>query len=200
MDEECQKIIAEKEATIRQLQERVRELEMKLRSYEIRDVYRGILPDDVLEELVKLPPDQMVIEIGKYLKKSSISQAALKERNEKISKIKEDIEELKQEVGKAELSTEATLGIVRGAARAKVGVDLTFAQKYDYEGSDFAFLAEDIMKTLNIKEGEYVTVKKNGSVNLRILPYSKEGFIIVPAWVREKIGVKVNEYVEVVSK
>jgi len=64
LDDECQKLLAEKEALIRELQGKVKELELKLKSYEIRDVYRGIIPDEVLGELIKLPPEQMVIEIG----------------------------------------------------------------------------------------------------------------------------------------
>jgi len=192
LDEECQKLLNEKDELISELQEKIKELEMKIKSYEIREIYRGILPDEVLEELVKLPPDQMVIEIGKYLKERESAQLeAVKERNEKVAKTKE-VEEAKAE---AETKKDTT-----GIVRAKVGVDLNFTQKYDHEGSDVAFLAEDLMKAIGIEEGSYVEVRRDGSVNLKVIPYSKEGFIIVPTWVREKIGAKVNEYVEVVRK
>lgn len=190
MDEECQKLLNEKDELIRELQEKIKELEMKIKSYEIREVYRGILPDEVLEELVKLPPDQMVIEIGKYLKeRESVQVGTVKERNEKIAKIKE--------VEKIKVETETKKDTI---VNAKVGVDLNFTQRYDHEGSDVAFLAEDLMRAIGIEEGSYVEVKKDGSVNLKVIPYSKEGFIIVPTWVREKIGAKVNDYVEVVRK
>lgn len=198
MDDECQKLLAEKEALIRELQEKVRELESKLRSYEIREVYKGVIPDEVLEELVKLPPEQMVIEIGKYLKeKGSAGQVEAKRT---VTEIKQEIASVEEEVSKAEKEVDKTISAITGAAKAKVGVDLNFTQKYDNEGSDVAFLGEDIMKTLGVKEGEYITVKKNGVVNLRAIPYSKEGFIVIPTWVREKIGVKVNDFVEVVKK
>lgn len=198
MDDECQKLLAEKEALIRELQKRVNELESKLRSYEIREVYRGIIPDDVLEELVKLPPDQMVIEIGKYLKeKGSTGQIEAKKA---VSDVKQEIASVEEEVSKAEKEVERTISTITGVAKAKVGVDLNFTQKYDYEGSDVAFLAEDVMNAIGVREGEYVSVRKNGIVNLKVIPYSKEGFIVVPTWVREKIGVKVNDFVEVVKK
>jgi len=198
MDDECQKLLAEKEALIRELQEKVKELKSKLRSYEIRDVYRGIIPDDVLEELVKLPPDQMVIEIGKYLReKGSAGQVEAKKT---VTEMQKEIASVKERVSKAEKDVEETISAITGTAKAKVGVDLNFTQKYDHEGSDVAFLAEDIMKTLGVKEGEYISIKKNGVVNLRAIPYSKEGFIVLPTWVREKIGVKVNDIVEVTKK
>ncbi len=198
MDDECQKLLAEKDALIRELQEKVKELESKLRSYEIREVYRGVIPDDVLEEFVKLPPEQMVIEIGKYLKeKGSAGQAEAKRT---VTEMQKEIASVEEEVSKAEKDVEETITVITGAAKAKVGVDLNFTQKYDYEGSDVAFLAEDIMRTLGVKEGEYISVKKNGVVNLKAIPYSKEGFIVVPTWAREKIGAKVSDFVEVVKK
>ena len=198
MDDECQKLLAEKEAIIRELQEKVKELEAKLKSYEIREVYKGIIPDDVLEEFVKLPPEQMVIEIGRYLReKGSTGQVEAKKT---VNDVRQEIASVEEEVSKAEKEVEKTISTITGAAKTKVGVDLTFTQKYDYEGSDVAFLAEDIMNAIGVKEGEYVSVKKNGTVNLRVLPYSKEGFIVVPTWVREKLGVKVNDFVEVVRR
>ncbi|WP_202320332.1 hypothetical protein [Archaeoglobus neptunius] len=201
MDEECQKLLAEKEETIRDLQEKIKELEMKLKAYEIRDVYRGIIPDDVLEKLVKLPPDQMVIEIGKYLReKAAGMESEVKERNDKISKLKEGISEVASLTKDAEVEATKAVELITGTVKAKVGVDLNFAQKYDFEGSDIAFLGEDLMETLKVEEGNYVTVRKNGSVNLRVMSYSKKGFVIVPTWVREKLGVKINDFVEVSRK
>lgn len=204
MDEDCQKLLQEKDAVIKELQEKIKELEMKIRSYEIREIYRGILPDEVLEELVKLPPEQMVIEIGKYLReRGSAEKAATKaavESEEKISKVKEDISEVEKEVTKAESEVDRAIGAITGRVMAKVGVDLNFTQKYDYDGSDVAFLAEDIMRAIGVKEGGYVTVRKDGVVNLRVMPYSKDGFIVIPTWVRERIGAKVNDFVEVVRK
>ncbi len=194
MDDECQKLLAEKDAIIRELQDKIRELESKIRSYEIRSVYQGIIPDEVLEEFMKLPPDQMVIEIGKYLREKAINAV---EKDEKIAKAKESISEVTEKIREAEDLTEKVVEKIAGTTRAKVGVDLTFAQKYDHEGSAVAFLGEDIMKALGAEEGDYVTVRKNGSVNLRVIPYSKPGFIIIPSWVREKLGVKINDFVEV---
>ncbi|WP_456467771.1 hypothetical protein [Archaeoglobus sp.] len=198
MDDECQKLLAEKDAVIRELQEKINELERKLRSYEIRDVYKGIIPDEVLEEFMKLTPEQMVIEIGKYLReKAGIMETAVKERNEKISKMKGELLEVTETVKEAESGAEKTIEAISGVATAKVGVDLNFTQKYDYEDSDVAFLGEDLMKIIGAKEGDYVTVRKNGSVNLKVISYSKDGFIVVPTWVREKISAKVNDMVEV---
>lgn len=198
MDEECQKLLEEKDAVIKKLQEKINELERKLRSYEIRDVYKGIIPEEILEEFMKLSPEQMVIEIGKYLrKKSGDMQIAVKDRNDKIAKMKKEISEITETVKEAETSAERTIEVISGVVTAKVGIDLNFAQKYDYEGSDVAFLSEDLMKIIGAKEGEYISVKKVGSVNLKVKSYSKEGFIIVPTWVREKVGAKVNDMVEV---
>jgi len=198
LDDECQKLLAEKEALIRELQGKVKELELKLKSYEIRDVYRGIIPDEVLGELIKLPPEQMVIEIGKYLReKGSTGQA---ESRKVLAEMRREMASVEEGLSMSERGVEKTISTITGVARAKVGVDLNFTQKYDHEGSDVAFLAEDIMKTLGVKEGEYISVKKNGVVNLRAIPYSKEGFIVVPAWVRVRIGAKVNDFVEVIKK
>ncbi len=194
MDDECQKLLAEKDAIIRELQDKIKELESKIRSYEIRSVYQGIIPDEVLEEFMKLPPDQMVIEIGKYLREKAINAV---EKDEKIAKAKESISEVTEKIKEAENLTERVVEQIEGTARAKVGVDLTFTQKYDHEGSAVAFLGEDIMRVLGAEEGDYVTVRKNGSVNLRVVPYSKPGFIVIPSWVREKLGVKINDFVEV---
>jgi len=191
MDDECQKLLAEKDALIKELQDKIRELEAKIRSYEIRSVYQGIIPDDVLEEFMKLPPDQMVIEIGKYLRNKAVNV------DERITRAKEDISEVAEKIKEAEDITEKVVEKISGAAKAKVGVDLTFTQKYDYDGSAVAFLGEDIMKTLGAEEGDYVTVRKKGSVNLRVIPYSKQGFIVIPSWVREKLEVKINDFVEV---
>ncbi len=191
MDDECQKLLAEKDALIKELQDKIRELEAKIRSYEIRSVYQGIIPDDVLEEFMKLPPDQMVIEIGKYLRNKAVNV------DERITRAKEDISEVAEKIKEAEDITEKVVEKISGTAKAKVGVDLTFTQKYDYDGSAVAFLGEDIMKTLGAEEGDYVTVRKKGSVNLRVIPYSKQGFIVIPSWVREKLEVKINDFVEV---
>ncbi len=195
MDDECQKLLAEKDALIRELQDKIKELEARIRSYEIRSVYQGIIPDDVLEEFMKLTPDQMVIEIGKYLRKKSTSISV--EGEEKIARAKEELSEATEKIKEAEDLAEKVVEKISGTAKAKVGVDLTFTQKYDYEGSAMAFLGEDIMEVLKAREGDYVTVRKNGSVNLRVVPYSKPGFIIIPSWVREKLGVKINDFVEV---
>lgn len=63
-----------------------------------------------------------------------------------------------------------------------------------------AMLGEDLMNALKVSEGDYIVVQKNGSVNLRVIPYSKSGFIVLPSWVREKIGAKLNDFVEVMKK
>jgi len=136
-----------------------------------------------------LPPEMMLIEIGKYLREKTVERAELdaeRVRMEKeIGKTAEDIK-----------TAEAKLAGVR----ARVGVDLNFTQRYDFSGSDVIFLGEDLMKTLGASEGDYIVVQKDGSVNLRVLPYAKSGFIVLPTWVREKIGAKVNDYVEVIKK
>ncbi len=189
MDEECQKLLAEKDARIRELEERVKELERKIMRYELKSVYQGIIPDDVLEKILNLPPERMVIEIGKYLKRQ-VSERSV----EKLAEIKRGLEVAAKELKR----TESGLGEAK--VTAVVGVDLAFTQKYDFEGSDVMLLSKDLMEKLGVGEGDYVTVRKDGSVNLRVLPYSKPGFIVLPSWVREKIGAKVKDRVEVVRR
>ena len=78
---------------------------------------------------------------------------------------------------------------------AMVGVDLKFSQ--EYEESDFAFLSKSLMDTLNIKEGDYILVEKEGFVKLRAIPYRKSDMIVIPKWAREKIKTKVKDYVTI---
>lgn len=189
MDVDVRKIIEEKDKKIEELQAKVRELERKLRYYEIKDVYHGLVPEDFLQKLMDLPPEIMVIEIGKYFREKSAEKPKTDEKNcigkEEINKT---LEELKS------IETKLT------GVKAKVGVDLNFTQRFDFDGSEVAFLSEDLMKSLGVSEDEYIIVHKEGSVTLRVLPYSKSGFIVVPTWVREKIGAKVNDTVEVVKR
>ncbi len=196
MNDDCQKLLAERERKIKELEEKIRELERKLMKYEIKAVYSGIIPDDVLDELIKLPPERIVLEIGKYLRERS----AKEEDTRKLDEVRREIESLTEDVRRAEERAEKIVKIELQSVTAKVGVDLTFTQKHDYDGSDVLFLSEDLMERLNVREGDYVAVKKDGIVNLRVLPYSKPGFVVLPTWAREKIGAKVNDYVEVVRK
>ncbi|TDA30512.1 MAG: hypothetical protein DSO00_01190 [Archaeoglobi archaeon] len=190
MDVDIQKIVEEKDKKIEELQSKLKELEKKLRYYEIKEIYQGLIPEDLLKKLMDLPPEIMVIEIGRYL------------REKNAEKTKSD--EQKVCVEKDKLNrTLAELKIIEtklAAVKAKVGVDLNFTQRFDFEGSEVAFLSEDIMKSLGVSEDDYIIVQKDGSVTLRVIPYSKPGFVIVPTWVREKIGAKVNDVVEVVKK
>ncbi|MEM1578260.1 MAG: hypothetical protein QXN34_01490 [Archaeoglobaceae archaeon] len=180
MDADIRKLIEEKDKKIEELQNKIKELEKKLRYYEIKEIYQGLLPDGVIQKLLDLPPEMMVIEIGKFLRGRKIDIAEAE---------KERLQPMEREVE-----------VKSSTLKARVGIDLTFTQKFDFTGSDVAFVGEDIMNSLGISEGEYVVVQKNGSVNLRALPYTKAGFIVIPGWVREKIGAKVNDFVEVTKK
>ncbi len=183
--DDCEKLLAEKEAKIRELEEKIRELDKKLRRYELKSIYEGIIPENVLESILDLPPEKLVFEIGKYLKQS----ASEKTKSDQFLKMKESLK-----------TTETKEKLQESLVNARVGVDLAYTQKYDFEGSDVAFLSEDLAVKLGVREGEYVTVKKNGSINMRVQFYSKPGFIILPTWVRDKIGAKVNDSVEVVRR
>ncbi|MDI9609997.1 MAG: hypothetical protein QFX36_01575 [Archaeoglobales archaeon] len=190
MDADVRKIIDEKDKKIEELQAKVKELEKKVRYYEIKEIYRDILPEDFLQRLVELPPEVMIIELGRYLRGASAEKA--KTGAEKSYKEKEEVTratEIKEAV------TPKSTGF-----KAKVGLDLNFTQRYDFSGSDVAFLGEDLMKSLGASEGDYIVVQKEGSVNLRVLPYTKPGFIVVPTWVRDKIGAKINDFVEVIKR
>ncbi|MCS7130038.1 MAG: hypothetical protein NZ872_01310 [Archaeoglobaceae archaeon] len=189
MDADVRKIIDEKDKKIEELQARVKELERKVRYYEIKEVYRDLLPEDFLQRLVELPPEMMVLELGKYLR--GMTTEKVKPVVEKSYKEKEEI--------KAPEPKEVPIPKPAGV-KAKVGLDLNFTQRYDYSGSDVAFLGEDLMKSLGASEGDYIVVQKESSVNLRVLPYTKPGFIVVPTWVREKIGAKINDFVEVIKR
>lgn len=183
--DDCEKLLAEKDAKIRELEEKIRELEKKLRRYELKSIYDGIIPEDVLESILDLPPEKLVFEIGKYLKKS----VPEKTKQDQPLKMKESPK-----------TAETKEKYQESSINARVGVDLAYTHNYDFEGSDVAFLSEDLAVKLGVKEGDYVTVKKNGSINMRVQFYSKPGFIILPTWVRDKIGAKVNDFVEVVRR
>lgn len=195
MELELKKIIEDKDRKIEELQARIRELERKLKFYEIREVYQGIIPDDVLQKLVELPPEAMVIEIGRYLKQVSFKTEKVLE-----SKAAESVPKVELKSPTEESKTESVVKVREGVAKARVGVDLSFTQRYDFTGSDVAMLGEDIMNAIKASEGDYIVVQKEGAVNLRVLPYSKPGFIVIPSWVRERIGAKVNDFVEVFKK
>lgn len=190
MDSDVKKIIAEKDRKIEELEAKIKELEKKLRYYEIREIYSGLVPDDLLWKLMELPPEIMLIEIGKYLRDRTVERAKME-----VEKSQRGREELNKAVSEIK-SVETKLSGIK----ARVGVDLNFTQRYDFSGSDIAFLGEDIMRNLGASEGDYVVVMKDGSVNLRVLPYTKSGFIVIPTWVREKIGAKVNDFVEVIRR
>lgn len=190
MDSDVKKIIAEKDKRIEELEAKIKELERKLRYYEIKEIYSGLVPDEMLRKLMDLPPEIMLIEIGKYLREKTIESTKME-----VQRVQREKEEHNKAVSEIK-SVETKLSGVK----ARVGVDLNFTQRYDFSGSDVAFLGEDLMRSLGASEGEYVVVQKDGSVNLRVLPYTKSGFIVVPTWVREKIGAKVNEFVEVIKK
>ncbi len=184
-DEDCQKLLTEKDARIRELEERVKELERKIMRYGLMSVYQGIIPDDVLEKILNLPSEQMVIKIGKYLKRR-VSERGV----EKLSEIKRGLEVATKELKQAES------GLGEERVTAVVGTDLAFTQKCDFEGSDVMLLSKDLMERLGVGEGDYVTVRKDGSVNLRVLPYPKPRFVVLlPSWVRGKIGAKVKDRV-----
>lgn len=189
MDADVRKIIDEKDKKIEELQARVRELEKKVRYYEMREVYREILPEDFLQRLVELPPEIMILELGKYLRGVM---------TEKVKTVAERSYKEKGETKPLEFK-ETTLYRSTGV-KAKVGLDLNFTQKYDYSGSDVAFLGEDLMKSIGASEGDYIVVQKEGSVNLKVIPCTKSGFIIIPTWVRERIGAKINDFVEVIKR
>ncbi|MFN3384257.1 MAG: hypothetical protein ACK401_05115 [Archaeoglobaceae archaeon] len=197
MESEVRKLIEEKDKKIEELQAKIRELEKKLKFYEIREVYQGIIPDEVLQKIVELPPDAMVLEIGKYLKQASFKTERVAETRavETTPKV-----EVKEKPVVEEQKVESGVKLKEGVAKARVGVDLAFTQRYDFQGSDVAMLGEDVMHSIRASEGDYIVVQKEGAVNLRVLPYSKPGFIIIPSWVREKIGAKVNDFVEVSKK
>uniref|UniRef100_A0A7J2TGI2 Uncharacterized protein n=1 Tax=Archaeoglobus fulgidus TaxID=2234 RepID=A0A7J2TGI2_ARCFL len=184
METELKRLLEEKDKKIEELQAKIKDLERKLKYYEIREVYQGIIPDEVIQKLVELPPEVMVLEIGKYLR--GVSTLKLEKAEEKEKPAEKMAE-------KVEITGERGL-------KAKVGVDLSFTQRYDFTGSDVAMLGEDLMNALKVSEGDYIVVQKNGSVNLRVIPYSKSGFIVLPSWVREKIGAKLNDFVEVMKK
>lgn len=189
MDTDVRKIIEEKDKKIEELQAKVRELEKKLRYYEIKEIYSGLVPEDFLQRLMELPPEMMVIEIGRYL------------RERTMEKIKQEVERGQEREGRSTTVAELKSSETKiTAVKARVGVDLNFTQRYDFSGSDVAFLGEDLMRSLGASEGDYVVVQKEGSVNLRVLPYVKAGFIVVPTWVREKLGAKVNDFVEVIKR
>lgn len=193
MDLELRKIIEEKDRKIEELQAKIRELEKKLKFYEIREIYQGIIPDDILQKLVEMPPEMIVIEIGRYLKQIGF-------RTEKVAESKPAESASKELISIVEEAKGSGVKLKEGVVRARVGVDLAFTQRYDFTGSDVAMLGEDIMNSIKASEGDYIVVQKEGSVNLRVLPYPKPGFIIIPTWVREKIGAKVNDFVEVFKK
>jgi len=190
MDSDIRKIIEEKDRMIEELQSKLKELEKKLRYYEIKDIYQGLIPEDLLKKFMDLPTELMVIEIGKYLREKFAEKT--KSSEQRVSTEKEKINTV--------LSAIKSIETKLTAVKAKVGVDLNFTQRFDFEGSEVAFLGEDLMKSLGVSEDEYIVVQKDGSVSLRALPYSKAGFIVVPTWVREKIGAKVNDLVEVIKK
>jgi len=190
MDGDVRRLIEEKDKKIEELQAKIRELEKKLRYYEIREIYREIVPDELLQKLMDLPPEMMLIEIGKYLREKTVERARLDA--ERVQREKEELSKSVENIKTAEAKL--------SGVRARVGVDLNFTQRYDFSGSDVVFLGEDLMKTLGASEGDYIVVQKDGSVNLRVLPYTKSGFIVLPTWVREKIGAKVNDYVEVIKR
>lgn len=194
MESELRKLIEEKDKKIEELQARIRELEKKLKFYEIREVYQGIIPDEILQKLAELPPEVMVIEIGKYLKQASFKTERVVETRESSPRV--EVKEKPIE----EIKVEPSVKVREGVAKARVGVDLAFTQRYDFHGSDVAMLGEDVMNSIKVSEGDYVVVQKDSAVNLRVLPYSKPGFIIIPSWVREKIGAKINDFVEVAKK
>lgn len=189
MDVDVRKIIEEKDKKIEELQAKIKELEKKLRYYEIRDIYHGLIPEDFLQKLMDLPPEIMVIEIGKYFREKSLEKT---KTDDKSSVGKEEIN--KALAGLKSIETKLT------GLKAKVGVDLNFTQKFDFDGSEVAFLGEDLIKSLGVSENDYIIVQKDGSVTLRVIPYSKEGFVVIPTWVRERIGAKVNDIVEVFRK
>ena len=196
MESELRKLIEEKDRKIEELQAKIRELEKRLKFYEIREVYQGIIPDEILQKIVELPPDAMVLEIGKYLRQSTFKTERVAEVKAVESTSRVDVKEKPVvEEQKAE-----SVKLKEGVAKARVGVDLAFTQRYDFQGSDVAMLGEDVMNSIRASEGDYIVVQKEGAVNLRVLPYSKPGFIIIPSWVREKIGAKVNDFVEVAKK
>jgi hypothetical protein len=56
------------------------------------------------------------------------------------------------------------------------------------------------MEKLGVEEDDYVLVKKNGFVRMRVIPHVGSGVIVMPTWAREKIGAKLNEEVEVIKK
>lgn len=188
MGPNTEKIIKEKDEKIQQLEAKVRELEKKLRYYEIKEVYQGLVPEEFLQKLMELPPEMMVIEIGRYFRERSAESMGSEKVSKNMKEINRAISELK--------SIEMKLNGIK----AKLGIDLNFAQKYDFNGSEVAFLGEDIMKSLGISEGDYIIVQKEGGATLRVLPYSKPGFVVVPTWVRERIKAKVNDFVEVIRR
>ncbi|MEM0330886.1 MAG: hypothetical protein QXU17_05915 [Archaeoglobaceae archaeon] len=168
MDLNTEKIIKENNEKTQELETKVIELERRLRYYEIREIYQGLLPEELLQKLLELPPEMVVI--GKYFKERSAESM----KSEKASKHMGDGRMLPEPK-----SVEMKLNGIK----AKIGSDLNFAQKYDFNGS--------------VAEGDYVIQKESGAT-LGVLPYSKPGFVVVPTWVRERI--KVNDFVEVVKR
>lgn len=190
MDVDVRKIIEEKEKKIEELQLKIKELERKLRYYELKEVYHGLVSEDFLQKLIDLPPEVMVIEIGKYFREKFAEKA--RTELEKASTSKEEIKKALEEL--------KTIEAKLSGVKAKVGTDLNFTERFDFSGSEVAFLGEDLMKNLGVSQGDYVIVQKDDSVTLKVFPYSKSGFVVIPTWVREKIGAKVNDVVEVVKK
>ncbi len=183
-----EKMLAEKEAEIQRLRSEVQELKSKLLACEMKMVYHGIIPDDVIEELVKLPPEKIVIEVGRYLREL-LGNLEIREDDtleislERVSRIKEELE-----------------GESGDRVKATVIVDPEFCEEYDYDGCDSVLLSQDIMSVLGVVEDDYVLIKKNGYVRMRVLPYPGSRVVVLPTWAREKIGVKVNEEVEIIKK
>jgi formylmethanofuran dehydrogenase subunit D len=84
--------------------------------------------------------------------------------------------------------------------KAKLSVDPDFLEEYDFDGCDYILLSQDLMEKLGVEEDDYVLVKKNGFVRMRVIPHVGSGVIVMPTWAREKIGAKLNEEVEVIKK
>ncbi|RLI79416.1 hypothetical protein DRP05_03925 [Archaeoglobales archaeon] len=160
MDEECKKLLAEKDKEIEKLKK-------KIMFYELKLTYQDIIEDEELERIVNLPPEQIVIEIGKLLKE----------------------DKKRTVIGKKE----AALGV----GEAIVNIDLAFTQKYDFNNSNVAFVSKNIMKDLGIKEGDQVMIEKDDVVQLKAISYSKPNFVIIPTWAKNKINAKIKDIVKV---
>ena len=160
MDEECRRLLAEKDKEIE-------ELKKKIIFYELKLTYQGIIDDNELERIVNLPPEQIVIEIGKLLKENK----------------KRAVERY-----------ETVLGI--GEAMVGVDLAFTQKYDFDDSDVIFvsknimSTLGINEGEYVEIKKDDVVQLKA-------ISYSKKPNFVIMPTWAKNKINAKVKDVVKI---